>query len=275
MRRGLKWTPNRSHRFSSEASPSKRLPGLSPESPAEENRLFALAESRSEAMKHADTLSVPAVLFFTDSLRGLSIGAPVEFRGINIGEVQSMNVEYEEAQGEFRFPVLITIYPQRMLALAAAGSASAGLQTDAASRRARWNLLTEHGLRAQLRTGSLLTGQLYVAMDFFPEAPKAQVDWTKTPPVLPTVVGSMTEIQETLSHLAKKFAKVPLDQIGADLRQSLRTLNRTLESADTFVKRLDTDVTPAARTALEEARRTLGTAERHPQSRCTAPTGRA
>jgi paraquat-inducible protein B len=232
---------------------------LPPASPAEENRLFALARSRAEAMKLPDTMAVPAVLYFTDSLRGLSIGAPVEFRGINIGEVQSMNVEFDEMRGEFRFPVGITIYPGRLAAMAAYGPQ---ITTDLGLQRARWDSLIARGLRGQLRTGNMLTGQLYVALDFFPDAARAQIDWTKTPPVLPTVVGSMTEVQETLTRLARRLEKVPLDQIGADLRQSIKTLNRTLESTDRFVVRLDTDITPVARTALEDARRTLGVAER-------------
>ena len=231
-----------------------------PTSPAEENTKFGLAESRTEAMKNPDLLSVPVTMYFKDSLRGLSIGSPVEFKGISIGEVQSMNVEYDEGQSEFRFPVGITLYPGRLLKLVKSGGEE--YQMDQATRRARWDVLTAHGLRGQLRTGNLLTGQVYIALDFFPDALKDRVDWTKTPPVLPVVQGSMTALQETLSHLARKLEKVPLDQIGADLRQSLATLNRTLESADKFVKHLDADVTPAAKTALEEARRTLGTAER-------------
>ena len=236
------------------------LPGSSAESPAEANTMFALANSRAEAMKRPDAISVPAVLLFTDSLRGLAIGSPVEFRGINIGEVKSMEVEFDQAHSEFRFPVGVAIYPQRLLALAPAGSQQ--IQMDEASRKARWNAMVEHGLRGQLRSGSLLTGQLYVSMDFFPNAPKAHVDWTRTPPVLPTVPGVMTEIQETLSHLARKLQNVPLDQIGTDTRLALKTLNRTLESADTLVKRLDADVVPSARSTLDEVRRTLTTAER-------------
>ena len=239
------------------------LPGSSPESPAEADTMFALSDSRVQALKRPDAISVPAVLLFTDSLRGLAIGAPVEFRGINIGEVKSMEVEYDQAHSEFRFPVGVAIYPQRLLALAPVGSQPVlQMQMDEASRRARWNGLVEHGLRAQLRSGSLLTGQLYVGMDFFPNAPKAHVDWTKTPPVLPTVPGVMTEIQETLTNLAKKLQNVPLDQIGSDTRIALKTLNRALESADTLVKRLDADVVPSARSTLDEARRTLTTAER-------------
>jgi paraquat-inducible protein B len=233
-------------------------PGSPLAPPADENHTFALATNRSQAMKLPDSLAVHAMLYFKDSLRGLSIGAPVEFRGIVIGEVQSMSVEFDEEQGDFRFPVGITIYPVRLIAMVSGGAKTAH---DPAQRRARWDLLVDRGLRGQLRTGSLLTGQLYVAIDFFPDAPKAHMDWTKTPPGLPTVVGSMTEVQETLSRLARTIEKVPLDQIGADLRQSLRILNRTLENADRFVRRLDTDITPTARTALEEARKTFKAAE--------------
>jgi paraquat-inducible protein B len=226
--------------------------------PAEENHLFVLADSRAQAMKLPDSIALPAVLYFRDSLRGLSIGAPVEFRGIVIGEVQSMNVEFDAAVGDFRFPVGITLYPERLTSMASDGAKAT---TDASVRRARFDLLTDRGLRAQLRTGNLLTGQLYVAFDFFPDSPKAQVDWTGTAPVLPTVVGAMTEVQETLSRLARTIEKLPLDQIGADVRQSLKTLNRTLDSADKFVKHLDSDVTPAAQITLEEARKTLKAAE--------------
>jgi paraquat-inducible protein B len=236
------------------------LPGSSAESPAEENTVFALADNRAQAMKRPDTLAVPAVLHFTQSLRGLSVGAPVEFHGIIIGEVKSMGFEYDETRTRPRFPVGIEIYPKRLLAFVPRGSQQ--IQMDEAGRRARWNALIERGLRAQLRSGSLLTGQLYVALEFFPNEPKAQVDWTKTPPVLPTVPSTLEEVQETLSKLAKKLDKLELAEIGADLRQTLGTLNRTLESADKLVKQLDADVTPAARSVLDEARRTLNTAER-------------
>ena len=234
-------------------------PDPTPPSPAAENRAFALARSRSQALKNADPIAVPVILYFTESLRGLVIGAPVDFRGITIGEVKSMNVEYDETQGQYRFPVGVTVYPGRLQALAATGQ-TATTSTDPTVRRARLNAMIEHGLRGQLRTGNLLTGQLYVAMEFFPDEPKAQMDWTRTPPVMPTVMGSMTQVQETLHLLARKLEKVPLDQIGGDLRQTLRTLNRTLESADKLVKGLAADVTPAARIALDDAHRTLNTA---------------
>jgi paraquat-inducible protein B len=227
------------------------------ESPAEENRTFILAGTRADAMRALDTLAVPGLLYFVESLRGLSVGAPVDFRGITIGEVKSMNVEFDEAQNQYRFPVGVVIYPRRILPLMVGSSP----RMDEPSRRTRWNALVERGLRGQLRTGNLLTGQLYVAMDFFPNAPKAQIDWTKPTPVLPTVPGTMGEVQESLSRLARTLERVPLEDIGTDLRHTLKTLNRTLDSADKLVKRLDAEVAPAARIALDEARRTLNTAD--------------
>jgi len=94
-----------------------------------------------------------------------------------------------------------------------------------------------------------------VAFDFFPNAPKAKIDWTKTPPELPTEPSGLQELQIMLAGLSKKLEKVPFDKIGADLQQML-------QSASSLVKRLDTEVAPEARAALAEARKTLGTAER-------------
>ena len=118
------------------------------------------------------------------------------------------------------------------------------------------------GLRGQLKTGNLLTGQLYVAMDFFPDAPKAEVDWTHSPPALPTTSGGFAELEATITSIVKKIEKMPLEEIGTDLRQNLVTLNRTLSSADKLVKHLDAEVAPAAKSALEDARKTLQTAEK-------------
>ena len=239
------------------------LPGATKEPPAEENRVFFLAATRSEAMKRPDTLAFPAVMYFTQSLRGLSVEAPVDFRGIVIGEVKAMNVELNETKSGFRFPVTIAIYPERLLSLIKGGiPGESELPRDDANRRARWDQLVAHGFRGQLKTGNLLTGQLYVAVDFFPDAPKAEIDWTGPIPVLPTAPGGMEEMMTTISNIAKKIEQMPLDEIGGDLRQNLASMNRTLNSADKLVKHLDAEITPAAKSALEDARKTLQTAEK-------------
>jgi paraquat-inducible protein B len=102
---------------------------------------------------------------------------------------------------------------------------------------------------------------LYVAVDFFPDASKAQVDWTKTPPVLPTVPGGLQELEQTVANIAKKIDKMPLEQIGTDLHQTLRSLDGTLHTINAMVKRVDTDITPMARQALTESQQMFKTTE--------------
>ncbi len=122
--------------------------------------------------------------------------------------------------------------------------------------------MVSKGLRGQLRTGNLLTGQLYIALDMFHDVPEAKMDWTSTPPTVPTVAGGLEEFQSTLTSIAKKIERMPLEQIGGDLRQALQSLNRTLVSTEQAVKRLDKDVAPTAKSTLEDARRMFTTAER-------------
>jgi paraquat-inducible protein B len=101
-----------------------------------------------------------------------------------------------------------------------------------------------------LRTASLITNQLFIALEFFPEAPKAKIDWTKDPPELPSAPGSLQELQVTLTAIAKKLEKVPFEEIGNDLRTTLRNASRLIEQ-------LDKETAPELKATLEGARRSL------------------
>ncbi len=228
--------------------------------PAEENHEFLLANDRAAAMKHQDTVAVPFQFHFSQSIRGLSIGAPVEFRGIVVGEVKSIDIELTEAHNEFRFPVGVVLYPGRLLAMLK--SATSEFRMDEEGRRIRWDAMVTKGLRGQLRTSNLLTGQLYVALDTFRDVPEAKMDWTATPPIIPTVAGGLEEFQSTLTSIAKKIERMPLEQIGGDLHQALQSFNRTLVSTEQAVKRLDKDLAPTAKSTLDDARRMLNTVDR-------------
>jgi paraquat-inducible protein B len=141
-------------------------------------------------------------------------------------------------------------------------NAISDLKQDEPSRRARWDRMVQQGLRGQLKSGNLLTGQLYVAMDFFPDAPPAQINWANIPPALPTMSGGLQALERSVSSILAKVDKMPIEEIGTDLRQNLASLNRTLNSADKLVKRMDAEVTPEAKSTLEEARKTLKTVDR-------------
>ena len=224
--------------------------------PVDDQTVFPLFSDRSQAMKLPDLETVRFTLYFLQSLRGLSVGAPVDLSGVPIGEVMSIGVEPNPAARALRFPVEIAIYPDRLWSLSRARP-----KPSSEDRRSRVDGLIESGLRAQLREGSLLSGQLYIALDFFANAPKAQVDWTKTPPVWPTVAGGFQDLELTLASIAKKVDKMQLDRIGTDLHQTLRSLNGTLHSINVMVKRVDSDITPMAHQAMDESRQMFKTAQ--------------
>jgi paraquat-inducible protein B len=103
-----------------------------------------------------------------------------------------------------------------------------------------------------------LTGQLYVALDFFPKAPTAKMDWSKNPPEFPTMTGSMEQFQTALMQILQKIEKLPLEELAGDARQTIQSLDTTLKSADKLIKGVDTTVIPEAKGMVEDVRKTLG-----------------
>jgi paraquat-inducible protein B len=220
---------------------------------------FPLYQNRAMAMKSPDGEPQVFVMYFKESLRGLAPGAPVDFRGIVIGEVQAIDVEYEAARKWFNFPVRVALYPQRIGANLREGKPMETVERD---RNELFKSMVARGFRAQLRTGNLLTGQLYIALDFFPDAPEARIDWDKSPLELPTVPGTVEELQQSVAKLLKKLDKIPLDGIVADARTSLTTLNTAVNSLDKLLKRLDKEVAPESRAVLADLRKTLAGIEK-------------
>jgi paraquat-inducible protein B len=228
--------------------------------PAAADASFTLYEDKGSALKLISQEVHTYLLYFNESLRGLAPGAQVDFRGIPLGEVKSVSIEYDREAKTVRFPVEINIYPERMRSRYRLGAP----QMSAMERDPRTLLdrLVARGLRAQLKSANLLTGQLYVALDFFPKAPQATIDWSKKPVQLPTSPGALEDIQQTLGNIASKLEKVPFDTIGADASRALKTLDTTLKSANSTLGQVDKTVVPELRGTLEQARKALGNAER-------------
>lgn len=228
--------------------------------PAPADALFALYDNKAAALKLISREVHSYVLYFDESLRGLAPGAQVDFRGIPLGEVKSVSIEYDREDKVVRFPVEIDIYPERMRSRYRPGAP----EMSAMERNPQQLLdrMVARGFRAQLKSANLLTGQLYVALDFFPKAPKARIDWNRKPVELPTAPGALEDIQQTLGNIAGKLEKVPFDAIGRDLSSALKTLDTTLKSANSTLKQVDSSVVPELRGTLESARKALGNAER-------------
>ncbi|WP_309476998.1 PqiB family protein [Trinickia acidisoli] len=217
---------------------------------------YELFAARTEAMKPHDTIVDKYVLNFKESVRGLNVGAPVDFRGIVIGEVAAIRAHFDPATRAFSIPVEVNIYPERLISR---DNWDGSIGSTSSERKQFADYLIAKGLRAQLRTGNLLTGQLYVAIDFFPAAPKAKVDWSKKMPQLPTVPGNLQGLQESITNLVAKLNEIPFKGIGTDLR-------KTLGDADTLLNTINTDIAPDAKATLTAAREALTSANRTLQS---------
>src|SRR5580693_2238497 len=158
--------------------------------PAETNAVFTLFDNRAAAFEPAPQNPQTYQLVFNQSVRGLTVGAPVEFRGIPVGEVSDIRAQIDLRTFQFSVPVTIQMDPRRLgvNVLDALPGMDLGMV-----RRRLIDSMVAHGVRAQLQTGNLLTGAVYVALDFYPGAAPATVDWTQTPPRLPTVSGELEE----------------------------------------------------------------------------------
>ncbi|CAM5542647.1 PqiB family protein [Rhodanobacter lindaniclasticus] len=229
-------------------------PGPHDTTPAPEDADFKLFNDRATAMAPPDGEPHYIRMRFEQSVRGLVADAPVEFLGINIGKVVSVRLDYDEKKQ--KFPVLVgaVVYPQRL------GAAYDKLEAIAKARGEDPDLsrligrLVDHGLRAQARTGNLLTGQLYVALDFVPHAARVAFDPEARPLVIPTAPGSFDKLQEQLADMVDKLDKVPFDSIGQHLDGVLAGLDATL-------KQVNGKTLPAFDETLKGVRQTMGTAD--------------
>jgi paraquat-inducible protein B len=217
---------------------------------------FALYPDREAAMKAPDAGARRYVLQFNESLRGLSVGAPVTFLGLPAGEVTAVDLAYDKASARVRPRVTIIFNPDRLVAMAdtksAGNAATKPAPMDDKRRRAfLQQLVEERGLRAQLRTGSLLTGQLYVAFEYFPRAAKAKIAWNADTAELPVVDSALVDIEAKLTNVLDKLDKVPLEEIGVGLKKDLEALDRTLTDAGKLIRSVDTDLVPTLKTDLD------------------------
>ena len=234
------------------------LPDVDGATPAEapERAQFTLYAQQSEALKLPDSQGFDYRLLFESSVRGLALGAPVEYRGLPIGEVTRIGVDGTGGEGnpEPKIAVDVRVYPRRLPTINKSGPED--MTTE--DQRRRIDPMVRRGFRAQLKSASLVTGQLYVSLDFIKGAPPAQIDWHSTPPILPTAPGGLDSLQASLSDLANKLDAIPFDQLAKDLRRDLASLDQTLQHTDALIQHLDGGVVPEVQKTLEDARNAVG-----------------
>jgi paraquat-inducible protein B len=197
---------------------------------AKADTVFTLFPTRVMAMKQPDTRIQRFVLNFKQSVRGLSVGAPVEFRGVNVGEVVSIETAMDPQTYEVIQPVEIFLYPDRLKIRSLKNGA---LLAPPVNEVERLRALIKKGFRAQMRTASYLTGQQYIAIDFFSDAPKFTFVASKYPPELPVVPSALEDAEKTVANVLKNTDRLvrKLDtELVPELSQTLKNLNAVTAS---------------------------------------------
>lgn len=201
---------------------------------------FELYADQTAALRKPETRVEKYLLTFNESVRGLTVGAPVDFRGLVAGEVSRINLGFDKHKVDFSMEVEINLYPDRF---AQRTRNFVGRTPSEKVSREILERMVAKGFRAQLRTGNMLTGQRYVALDFFPNAKSARIDWTKRRPEIPIQPGTLDSLQDQLLTIVE-------------------SLRHTLQHVDQLVVKLERDVAPELVIALGNARKTLETADR-------------
>jgi paraquat-inducible protein B len=234
---------------------------LGPE--AEEGTRFKLYDTYENARNDRYTIKNDYIIEFADSVRGLTVGAPVEFRGIQIGEVVDFGLHADFNKLLFTIPVRVRIEPERLVSSFAGAQIAKGKE-----REDRIHRMVQKGFRAQLKTGNLLTGQLFVELDFYPDAPPVELSFMNGLPMVPSVPSSSQEIMQGVARFVKKLDQLPLEAIGKDLqntmagmdrlvngpdlRDAVKSLRDILDELKTTTQTLNADTVPRINTALAE-----------------------
>lgn len=223
---------------------------------------FDLFDTRTEALAPADGPATRVRMVFDQGQRGLNVGAPVNLLGIEIGHVRGVRLLQAAGGRKFQFEVAADLYLQRLGSVRSKFEVPAGAEKRAdALFLAR---LVDLGMRAQVRTGSLLTGAQYVELDFPAKAAKATLDAAAEPVKLPTIRGTFDDLQLQVAAIVDRLDKVKFDEIGKELQSTLRSAGAasdgfkdTMANASNAISRL----TPDAQRALVDVNKTLVAAQ--------------
>ena len=246
---------------------------------------FALYADSASAHRVPDTVTRNFLLVFRESVRGLSVGAPVDFRGLMIGEVTRIGIAPESQGKDMPITVEVNIYPERLSQRMGKLAHDAANTTDTTQMHKEFDAMVANGLRAQMRTGNLLSGQRYVALDFFAKAAPKKMLWNKPVPELPTqptmavsledqLLEVAAQLQQTLARvdrLAARVEKGTMPEVDATLKNARGTLeqvNRVL-SSDAPLQREVRDALREVGRAASSVRNLADLLERQPEALIT------
>ncbi len=218
---------------------------------APEHTPFQLFDDYDQSTQVIYHRTVKVVMYFKESVRGLTIGAPVLLLGIPVGKVTGITLEVNAQTMEIQIPVLVEIEPERIKIL--------NKQVNLTNKDNMGHLVAK-GLRAQLQTGSLMTGQLFIALDIFPQSKIVTHSNDTGYLEFPTTPNSMNQIVNSAQAIMDKVSKLPLETMTTEINNTLKSLQgtskaatKTLVTADGAIETLDKTMSSAQKvlTTLE------------------------
>jgi len=197
-------------------------------------------------------------MYFNESVRGLAVGAPVLLRGIPVGKVTGIKLEIDAKTADIEIPVVVEVEPDRIVIIN---------KDPNMTPKENIGHLVAKGLRAQLQTGSLLTGQLFVALDLFPQS-KVVTHKNDTGILeFPTTPNAMNQIINSAQAVMDKISKLPLETMTTEINKTLTSLQgtskaatKTLVTANGTLSTADKTLTSADK-AMSSAQQVLTTLE--------------
>jgi paraquat-inducible protein B len=158
------------------------------------------------------------VCYFTGSVNGLRVGAAVKYRGVPVGQVSGMRIRFEQSRQDTRIPVFVELSGRRLRELGATEEPGPKLLQE----------LVSAGLRARLDTESIVTGQLFVNLDMFPDTPVRLVHPSGGFPEIPTIPTPLEEATRSLTAFLTQLQ-------NADIAGTARALSGTIEGLNRLV----------------------------------------
>lgn len=238
--------------------------------PSTEGKEFALYESFESIGETSDTREMYYRMYFDRSVRGLDVGASVEFRGIRIGRVTDIGIQFNDRNLDFKLPVTVALQLGRFTQVD--GGKSADADKSAIIKR-----LVERGLRARLQPASLITGKLFVNLDIYPQAPARKISLAGDYPQLPTLPSELDEWKDQATDILADLRRLPLHKIANELlgtlqgtnrlansdelTQSVQSFNQAAKDLQVLIGKTDSSVTSVASSTektMAELRKTLG-----------------
>ncbi len=223
--------------------------GDAPGKAAQDGQTFPLYRDEDAARHSLFNPTLKFLLLFDQTVRGLATKAPVEFRGITIGRVATISFDLAPAAGDMRIPVLIEVDPTLMRP----ETAQQMITPDSEYLKQAVN----HGLRASLKTANLLTGALYVDLDYYDDASPSALGKSGDFITIPTISSGLAQLETKLTAILDKIQALPIDKTLAEFSAAAVEARTTLVGSRGALKEIEATAAAARKTLDDPAFRSL------------------